>query len=338
MTNAGQKTIALTIGDPNGIGPEIAVKAAAMLAAEPGPRVILIGDAHVIDFYRAREAPELSLCEFGGVQATADRDIRIQPVEALPPAQFEPGKVAAAAGKATVAYVDAALRLVRSGVADAVVGCPHNEMAVNAAGIPFSGYPGLLAQLTGVPEDRVFLMLIGGGLRVIHATLHERLQTAIARLTPELVESAGRACSQALIALGVAVPKIGVFGINPHAGENGLFGDDDERITRPAVARLQAAGIQADGPIGADLMLGRRDLDGFVAHYHDQGHIPIKLVAGRNATAVSVGTGILFASVGHGSAFDIAGKGRADPEAVLRTLRLVGGVSSTGRVTAEFAA
>lgn len=338
MTGPRQKTIALAIGDPNGIGPEIAVKAAAMLAAEAGPRVILVGDAHVIDFYRAGAAPEFSLREFDSSRATADREIRIQPVEALPSAQFEPGKVAAAAGKATVAYVDAALRVVRSGFADAVVGCPHNEMAVNAAGISFSGYPGLLAQLTGVAEDRVFMMLIGGGLRIIHATLHERLQTAIARLTPELVEAAGRACAQALIALGMTVPKIGVFGINPHAGENGLFGDDDETITRPAVARLQAAGIQVEGPIGADLMLGRRDLDGFVAHYHDQGHIPIKLLAGRNATALSVGTGILFASVGHGSAFDIAGKGRADPEAVLRTLRLVAGVDSADRITAEFAA
>ncbi len=338
MTGARQKTIALAIGDPNGIGPEIAVKAAAMLAAEPGPRVILVGDAHVIDFYRVCAAPELSLREIGSSRATADCEIRIQPVEALLPAQFEPGKVAAAAGNATVAYVDAALRLVRSGFADAVVGCPHNEMAVNAAGFSFSGYPGLLAQLTGVPEDRVFMMLIGGGLRIIHATLHERLQTAIARLTPELVEAAGRACAQALIALGITVPKMGVFGINPHAGENGLFGDDDERITRPAVGRLQAAGIHVEGPIGADLMLGRRDLDGFVAHYHDQGHIPIKLLAGRNATALSVGAGILFASVGHGSAFDIAGKGRADPEAVLRTLRLVAGVDSAERITAEFAA
>jgi 4-hydroxy-L-threonine phosphate dehydrogenase PdxA len=278
------------------------------------------------------------LRELGSAQATEDHVIRMLPVEALPEAQFQPGKVAAEAGKATVAYVDKAIRLVRSGVADAVVGCPHNEMAVNAAGISFSGYPGLLAQLTGVPEDRVFMMLIGGGLRIIHATLHERLQSAIARLTPELIEAAGRACSQALIALGIATPKIGVFGINPHAGENGLFGDDDERITLPAVVRLQAAGIQVEGPIGADLMLGRNDVDGFVAHYHDQGHIPIKLLAGRNATALSVGTGILFASVGHGSAFDIAGKGRADPEAVLRTLRLVSGATATECSTAEFAA
>lgn len=338
MTGVLQRTIALAIGDPNGIGPEIAVKAAAVLAAGAGPRVILVGDPHVIGFYCEREAQGLALRELDGGRSGTDNVIHMLPVEGLPPAHFKPGQVAAEAGKATVAYVEAALRLVRSGGADAVVGCPHNETAVNAAGIRFSGYPGLLAQLTDVPEDRMFMLLIGGGLRIIHVTLHERLQSALARLTPELIEAAGQACAQALISLGIAAPRIGVFGINPHAGENGLFGDDDERITRPAVARLRAAGMQVEGPIGADVMLGRRDLDGFIALYHDQGHIPIKVLAGRNATALSVGAGILFASVGHGSAFDIAGQGRADPEAVLRTLRLVSGATPPGRSATEFAA
>lgn len=336
MTSAPQRTIALAIGDPNGIGPEIAVKAAAVLADGAGPRVILVGDPHVIGCYCEREAQEFTLREFNDAQPAAGRIIRMLPVEALPAAHFRPGQVAAAAGKATVAYVDAALGLVRSGVADAVVGCPHNETAVNAAGIRFSGYPGLVAELTGTPQDRVFMLLIGGGLRIIHATLHERLQSALARLSPDLVEAAALTCVQTLIALGIAMPKIGVFGINPHAGENGLFGDDDEKITRPAVDRVRQAGVHIEGPIGADVMLGRRDIDGFVALYHDQGHIPIKLLAGRNATALSVGAGILFSSVGHGSAFDIAGQGRADPQALLRTLRLISG--ATGRAAAEFAA
>ena len=338
MTATRPRTIALTVGDPNGIGPEIAVKAAAALAGGAGPRVIVVGDPHVIGHYRKRAAPGLALREFDGDRSAVADTIHMLPVEALPPAEFKPGQVAAAAGKATVAYVEAALRLVRSGAADAIVGCPHNETAVNAAGIRFSGYPTLLAQLTGVPEDRVFMLLIGGGLRIIHVTLHERLHHALARLTPDLIKAAGQACAQALIALGIAAPRLGVFGINPHAGENGLFGDDDERITRPAVAALRAAGLQVEGPVGADVMLGRREFDAFVALYHDQGHIPIKLLAGRTATALAVGAGILFASVGHGSAFDIAGQGRADPEAVLRTLRLLSGAAQSGGTTAEFAA
>ena len=305
------KTIALTIGDPNGIGPEIAVKAATALRDSSDIRVILVGDEHVIKHYGAR--------------SDGDR-IRIHPVEALPPSHFRPGQIDAAAGRATVAYVEAAIGLVRSGVADAIVSCPHNETAVNAAGIPFSGYPGLIARLTGTPEEKVFMMLVGGGLRILHATLHERIHNALARLTPDLIEEAGLACVATLKRLGVATPRIGVFGINPHAGENGLFGDDDDHITIPAVARLRTAGFDVEGPVGADIILGRKDIDGFVAIYHDQGHIPVKLLAGRNASALSVGAGVLFSSVGHGSAFDIAGQGKADPAAVLRTLRLIGNV------------
>lgn len=316
------KTIALTIGDPNGIGPEIAVKAAANLRGNADLRVILVGDEHLIRHYGARCASSATFHDF---KAGPPKDaILIHPVEALPAAHFRPGKIEAAAGSATVAYVEAAIGLIRKGEADAIVGCPHNETAVNAAGIPFSGYPSLIARLTGTPEDKVFMMLVGGGLRILHATLHERIHHALARLTPELIEEAGLACAATLKQLGIANPRIGVFGINPHAGENGLFGDDDDHITAPAVARLRKAGVLAEGPVGADIMLGRKDIDGFVAIYHDQGHIPVKLLAGRDASALSVGAGVLFSSVGHGSAFNIAGQNKADPAAVLRTLRLIG--------------
>jgi 4-hydroxythreonine-4-phosphate dehydrogenase len=249
--------------------------------------------------------------------------IRYVSVDALDRNDFKPGIVSAPAGRATVAYVQAALDLARGGAVSAIIGCPHNETAVNAAGISFSGYPSLLARLTGTPDERVFMMLVGGGLRILHATLHERLQHALGRLSVELVETAGKECASALRSLGIEKPTIGVFGINPHAGENGLFGDDDDRITVPAVARLRSAGLKVEGPVGADLMLGRKDIDGFVAIYHDQGHIPVKLVAGRRASALTVGTGVLFSSVGHGSAFDIAGKGKADPEGILRTIDLL---------------
>ncbi|WP_253075600.1 4-hydroxythreonine-4-phosphate dehydrogenase PdxA [Bradyrhizobium sp. 200] len=146
------------------------------------------------------------------------------------------------------------------------------------------------------------------------------------------------ACAATLQRLGIANPRIGIFGINPHAGENGLFGDDDDRITAPAVDRLRKAGILAEGPVGADIILGRKDIDGFVAIYHDQGHIPVKLLAGRNASALSVGAGVLFSSVGHGSAFDIAGQDKADPSAVLRTLRLIGNIPAAPKLASESAA
>jgi len=322
------KTVALTIGDPNGIGPEIAVKAASEMRGNAEIRVILVGDEHVIRHYGDRHASGLRLEPVAGCLPDNRDGILFLPADSLPAASFRPGRVEPEAGRATVAYVDAAIGLVRKGIADAIVGCPHNETAVNAAGIPFSGYPGLIARLTGTPEEKVFMMLVGGGLRILHATLHERIHDALARLTPDLIEEAGRSCANTLQRLGVANPRIGIFGINPHAGENGLFGNDDEHITKPAVERLRAAGILAEGPVGADIILARKDIDGFVAIYHDQGHIPVKLLAGRNASALSVGSGILFSSVGHGSAFDIAGQGNADPSAVLRTLRLIGNVAA----------
>ena len=254
----------------------------------------------------------------------------------MPHHAFVPGRIEAAAGRATVAYVEAALAFVRANHARAIVGCPHNEAAVNAAGIAFSGYPGLIARLSGMPEDRVFLMLVGGRLRILHATLHERLQNALLRLTPDLVEAAGLACSSALTSLGIEQPRIGLCAINPHAGEGGLFGDDDERITAPAAERLRRGGIAVEGPTGADILLGRTDLDGFVAMYHDQGHIPIKLIAGRTASALTVGAGIMFSSVGHGSAFDIAGRGIADPAGILRAVHLVSGFGAGNETVMTF--
>jgi 4-hydroxy-L-threonine phosphate dehydrogenase PdxA len=325
--NESVRTIALTIGDPNGIGPEIAVRAAAALLGNEHIRVVLIGDEHVIRHYGERCANSVRFLHFVP-GSSSNSAILLHPIEVLPPTHFRPGQIDADAGRATVAYVEAAIGLVRKTAADAIVGCPHNEAAVNAAGIRFSGYPGLIARLTGTPEDKVFMMLVGGGLRILHATLHERIHHALARLTPDLIEEAGLACAAALKRLGVSNPRIGIFGINPHASENGLFGDDDDRITAPAVERLRRAGILAEGPVGADIILGRKDIDGFVAIYHDQGHIPVKLLAGRNASALSVGAGLLFSSVGHGSAFDIAGQNKADPAAVLRTLRLIGNVSA----------
>lgn len=319
-------TVALTIGDPNGIGPEIAVKAAAQMAREGGASIVLVGDEFILRHYAERHARDLALVPLNR-EAPRAGALSFRAVDALDRNAFKPGTPVAAGGRATVDYVSAAIRLVKEGKASAIVACPHSETNVNAAGIPFSGYPSLLARLTGKPEDHVFLMLVGGGLRIVHATLHERLQTALSRLTPELIDRAARTAAGALRQLDIAKPRIGLFGINPHAGENGLFGDDDDRITVPAAKSLRAAGLDVEGPVGADLMLGREGFDAFVAMYHDQGHIPVKLIAGRNSAAMSIGAGVLFASVGHGSAFDIAGKGVAEPDAVLRSLRLLAGAT-----------
>src|ERR1700760_4336600 len=215
--SAGQ--VALAIGDPNGIGPEIAVKAAvSCLDDGRGLSTILIGDEHVIRYYAEQVAPGRALLRF--TDGPSDRQaLRYHPVDALSESAFRPGVGCAEGGKATVAYVEAALDLMAQGHARSIVACPHSETNVNAAGIRFSGYPSLLARLKGVPEDEVFLMLVGAGLRIVHVTLHERLTDALVRITPILVERAIRTTVGALLGLGIERPKLGVFGINPHAGE-----------------------------------------------------------------------------------------------------------------------
>jgi 4-hydroxy-L-threonine phosphate dehydrogenase PdxA len=166
-------------------------------------------------------------------------------------------------------------------------------------------------------------MLAAGDLKVIHATLHESVVDAVARLTPALVQAAASAARDTLRALGFEKPRLCVLGINPHAGERGLFGQEDERITKPAVAAMQAMGWSVDGPAPADVALSECKYDAFVAMLHDQGHVAVKMIAPKGGTALVAGASVLFASVAHGAAFDLAGTGRADATAMSHALRLV---------------
>lgn len=307
-----QSKVLVTFGDPNGIGPEIAIAAAAQLAGEGRVAPILVGDVHV-----AEKAAQWIGADLSGLDMID--------VGALAPGDHAPGHPTPASGSATVRYLEAALDAVETTGAIGVVGCPHSETAINASGRPFSGYPNLLAELRGGGADSVVLMLVGGGLRVAHVTLHEPIRKALDRITPELIAQTIQITDKGLKRLGIEVPRIGVMGFNPHAGEGGLFGDEDDRLVRPAVENALSDGIDVIGPEGADLLLGREDVDAFVALYHDQGHIPVKLLAGREISALSLGSDVLFSSTGHGAAFDIAGQGKASHAAVLRAARIVGG-------------
>jgi 4-hydroxy-L-threonine phosphate dehydrogenase PdxA len=297
--------VGIALGDPNGIGPEIAIKAAQRVSG-----TVLVGDGFVIRDTAARL--RVAVPDF--IDAPG-----------LDPAGYAPGRLDPRAGKATVAYADAAVRLAREGKIDAVVGCPHSETAVNRAGIAFSGYAGLVADLTGTPRDRAFMMLVAKGIRIAHVTLHESVSAALQRMTPDLVIAAAETTVATAKRLGIATPSLGVFGINPHAGEDGLFGDDDERVSKPAVARLKQRGVAVEGPVGADLLLSQRRHDVYLAMFHDQGHIPIKLISPLRASALILGVPVLFASVAHGCAFDIAGKNVADATGVIETLELLAG-------------
>lgn len=312
------KRIALSVGDPNGIGPEIALKALSELQPAQRSRVTLFGPATVIE----RTAQDLAL------RSVLDR-VAIESVGELPAAAMRPGLTCAEAGRSAVASATAAIEACRAGRCDAVVAGPHHEGAIAQAGITFNGYPGLVARVCGSGEDRVFLLLAGGGLRIVHATLHESVATALARLSPDLLVAAALAGLRACAAMGVEQPRVALFGINPHASEGGLFGPEDAACTVVAAALLRALGHDVADPQGADVLLADRAVrpfDLYVAPLHDQGHIPIKLLAPQAATAVSIGADVLLASTGHGSAMDIAGQDRARPQALLRGLRLLAGL------------
>lgn len=323
MSQAKRPPVLVAIGDPNGIGPEIAVKAAAKLHGDAAFRPVLIGDRHIVEPLASAAGFDVETRQ--NQWGSTGRCIDLFHVDLMPKHAFAPGSICAEAGQATIGYVHAALSLLNAGAGRALVGCPHSETAVNQSGRVFSGYPNLLSELLETGPDSIFLMLVGGGLRVAHVTLHEPIAAALARLSPALIERAVLAAHGALRDLGIENPRIGVFGINPHAGENGLFGNEDDKIVAPAVASLRAQEIDIHGPEGADTMLVRENFDAFVAMYHDQGHIPVKLLARRDVAAISVGGGILFSSVGHGAAFDIAGTNSADPSATIRAIHLVGG-------------
>jgi len=306
MRDPARPIIAVPVGDPHGIGPEIAIRAALDPQVRHACRPVLIADEIVLSTIAARMNLELHT-----VQTTPVNALKDQP-------KF--GEVAAEAGAATIAYAKAAIQMVNGGQAAAVVAAPHNETAVAKAGIPFAGYPSLLAQETGVLPENVYLMLVTPRFRIVHQTLHVGLRAALDSLSSEKINAALLAIDQMLRGLGIDHTKIAVFGINPHAGEDGLFGDEDETITKPAVEQARAAGISVDGPAGADVLLQENRHDAYLAMFHDQGHIPAKLDGRDTVFGVSIGAPVLFSSVAHGSAHDIAGQGIADPSPMINAL------------------
>jgi 4-hydroxythreonine-4-phosphate dehydrogenase/1,2-dihydroxy-3,5-cyclohexadiene-1,4-dicarboxylate dehydrogenase len=316
--NIAPPRLAVTLGDPNGIGPEIVLKA-LHAAPEWRSRVTVFGPLAVLD----RTAAAL------GLQGML-KELRVESAGPIAPGKHRPGVVCAEAGASTVAAATTALQACQRGEYAAVIAAPHHETAIHRAGIAFSGYPSLVARVCGLAQDQVFLMLVGGGLRIVHVTLHESVATALARITPELVRRATLAGVDACAMLGVVQPRVALFGINPHASEGTLFGPEDAAITVPAARALRAQGLHLSGPAGADALLAdrlREPHDLYVAMFHDQGHIPVKLLAPQAASALSIGAGVLLSSVGHGSAMDIAGKGLARPDALLRTLGLFAGLA-----------
>ncbi|WP_172125635.1 MULTISPECIES: 4-hydroxythreonine-4-phosphate dehydrogenase PdxA [unclassified Devosia] len=292
--------IGITMGDPAGVGPEISVRALSEMSPEDRARTRIYGD---------RATLELALAATG-VTLDLDGVVEDLPIEGGP---LPWGKLDPRGGDAAFRFIEKAVRDAEAGRIGCIVTAPINKEALNLAGHHYDGHTGMLAALTG--QKSAFMLLASERLKVIHVSTHVSLKTAIDRATPERILATIRAGNEHLKRIGYAKPRIAVAGINPHCGEGGLFGTEDDVQVAPAVAMARAEGIEVQGPISADTVYHRAYNGGFdlvIAQYHDQGHIPIKLVAFDTAVNVSLGLPIDRTSVDHGTAFDIAGTGKAN--------------------------
>jgi len=317
-------TIAITMGDPAGIGPEVIMKALAQEATRAICNPLVIGDAN-----RLRKAGRLVgapvvVDALGDARQADFSGTAVQCLDLkLVPDDLPFGQVSAAAGEVAYRCIEKAVEVVQAGDAQAICTAPLSKEALHAAGHKYPGHTELLAHLTGTPE--VSMMLVSSKLRVIHVTTHIGLLDAIEKIEPGLVERVISRGHDVLIRAGIANPKIGVCAINPHAGENGLFGRGEEASKiAPAIAACQRRGWDVRGPLPADTLFflaGRGDYDMVVAMYHDQGHGPIKVLGLEAGVNITVGLPVIRTSVDHGTAFDIAGKGVADERSLIEALR-----------------
>jgi 4-hydroxythreonine-4-phosphate dehydrogenase len=319
--------IAIATGDPAGIGPEVSLKAALDAGVRALCRPIVVGDADMLRRHAtaAGIAAPLHVISDPREATFTDGAVEVLAVPFDGSAELRLGVNDAAYGRATLASAARAIAAARAGEVDAVVAAPHNQTSIAAANIPFDGYPTLVARETGMNHHDVFLMLCFGDTRIVHCTLHVGVAQALTLITRERVGRAVRAADAALRRIGIAQPRLCVSGLNPHAGEGGLFGREELDTIAPAIADAQADGIAVEGPFGADTMLARKNVDAFVVMLHDQGHIAAKLLAVNQSAAFTIGSPILFSSVAHGTAFDIVGKGIASPAAMIEAIRRLAG-------------
>ncbi|KNH17562.1 4-hydroxythreonine-4-phosphate dehydrogenase [Arthrobacter sp. ZBG10] len=315
--------VAVTMGDGAGVGPEVVVAAVLDPQSNAECRPVVVGDA-----LRLRQAAEVLGIE-ADIQVITDVEDavftpgRVNVIDlALLPEDLPWGQLSPVAGHAAYEYIRVASELAMAGKVQAICTAPLNKEALHAAGHIFPGHTELLAQLTGTEE--VSMMLSTPKIKVIHVTTHIGLMDAVRKINPDLVERTIRRGNEALIRAGIPNPKIGVCAINPHAGENGLFGQGEEaEKIEPGVKAAQAAGINAVGPLPADTLFflaGRGDYDLVVAMYHDQGHGPVKVLGIEAGVNITVGLPVIRTSVDHGTAFDIAGKAIADPRSMVEAL------------------
>ena len=301
--------IAVSMGDPAGIGPEIVVK--AFRQGQVAEDFLVVGDREVMEACSGALSPRLPIRSVSGPADVRPGWLNVVDVGAIRRADFTPGQISRACGAAARRYVEAGVRLALAGSVEALVTLPVNKEAVRLSDPGFRGHTELIAGLCG--SHRVAMLLYSPRLAVSHVSTHVSMRDAIAAVQPQRVEEVIELTASFLSRLGGSA-RLAVAGLNPHAGEAGAFGFEEEQIIGPAVEAARARGMDVAGPIPPDtvfLRARRGEFDGVVCMYHDQGHIPMKLLDFDGAVNVTLGLPIVRTSVDHGTAFDIAWKGVA---------------------------
>ena len=325
-TSPQRPVLGLTMGDPAGIGPEVIAKALADKALARMCCPVVVGSRAVMERTIASHA---TAAASGGLRSGEHRPTerwQVAVVDALksPLPRFRMGVAADVTGAASIDFIKAAVRLAQAGSLAGIVTAPINKEAMNMAGYHYPGHTELLADLTQTKEFG--MMIVGGPLKIMFTTTHVAINALSSMLTTERITKAIRLAHLGLTRyFGIARPKIGVAALNPHAGEHGLFGNEEATSIVPAVQQARAAGIKASDPLPADTLFGkaaRGAYDGVVAMYHDQGLIPLKLLAFGTCVNLTVGLPIIRTSVDHGTAYDIAGKGLAEHGSLLEAVKV----------------
>jgi 4-hydroxythreonine-4-phosphate dehydrogenase len=328
--------IGITMGDPSGIGPEIAVKAMACQQLRSTCWPLLIGDAVIITEAVTLTGLNLTALPIFSIdEARFDPEtINVLQVDGCACPNLKHGEISAESGNAAFLAIERAIELAQAGQLDAIVTGPIHKEALHAAGHLFPGHTEIFAQYTQTQDYA--MLLIYGDLRVIHVTTHIPLQKVSDAIEPSRIFQVIKLAHEACQKLGIAKPRVGVAGLNPHASDGGLFGSEEKEKIRPAVKQAQATGINAQGPIPPDTLFPKA-LGGWfdicVAMYHDQGHIPLKVIGFKwdqakqrwdsvNGVNITLGLPIIRTSVDHGTAFDIAGQGIASPDSMIHAIEL----------------
>ncbi len=318
--------IAITMGDPVGIGPEIVLRALASRRVRRVARPLVLGDMELLKHIACR------------LDLVPPRPAEIINMSTLSPKGLRPGRPTKESSGAMLEYIEEAVCMAEKGDCDAVVTAPINKEAASLVGFRFPGHTEFMAHLT---KTKDYVMMLGGkALKVVLVTIHEPLRRVPGLISTERILKTIRITDRAFRGyFGVRRPRIAVCGLNPHAGEAGLFGREEEEIIGPAVKKARAAGINAAGPLPPDTVFHRtvkgREFDGVVCMYHDQGLIPLKLLHFEDAVNVTLGLPIIRTSVDHGTAYNIAWKGEASAKSLVAAIETAAEMARRGMARTE---